>query len=311
MFDRERPGFDAITGNPPFMAGKNTVAAGNPAELYLALAQAALAPRFAHGNADLVAHFFRRAFNLVREGGTFGLIATNTIGQGDTRATGLRWICTHGGEIYRARRRLKWPGLAAVVVSVIHVHKGPFAGAKHLDERRRRRRSPRSSSTAAATRILPGWQRQRRQELRRQLRSIGMGFLPSTTTDRKGVAIAAARDAPARGRRSAEPAMRSSPTSAAQEVNTSPTHAHHRYVINFRDYPLRREDLQRAVGRRRRRPAPRVAPAQHRSAGLPRAGGRRTGRSCLTIVEERVKAGRAAKLGDNGDARRWKEQWWL
>ena len=26
-------------------------------------------------------------------------------------------------------------------------------------------------------------------------------------------------------------------------MNTSPTHAHHRYVINFRDYPLRREDL--------------------------------------------------------------------
>ena len=42
--------------------------------------------------------------------GTFGLIATNTIGQGDTRATGLRWICTHGGEIYAARKRVKWPG---------------------------------------------------------------------------------------------------------------------------------------------------------------------------------------------------------
>ena len=57
-----------------------------------------------HGNADLVAHFFRRAFNLLRQGGTFGLIATNTIGQGDTRSTGLRWICTHGGTIYAARR---------------------------------------------------------------------------------------------------------------------------------------------------------------------------------------------------------------
>ena len=27
-----------------------------------------------------------------------------------------------------------------------------------------------------------------------------------------------------------------------EEVNTSPTHAHHRYVINFRDWPLRREE---------------------------------------------------------------------
>ena len=56
-----------------------------------------------HGNADLVAHFFRRAFGLLRTGGTSGLIATNTIAQGDTRSTGLRWICTNGGEIYQAR----------------------------------------------------------------------------------------------------------------------------------------------------------------------------------------------------------------
>ena len=33
------------------------------------------------------------------------------------------------------------------------------------------------------------------------------------------------------------------PYIGGEEVNTSPTHAHHRYVINFRDFPLRREDL--------------------------------------------------------------------
>ena len=35
------------------------------------------------------------------------------------------------------------------------------------------------------------------------------------------------------------------PYIGGEEVNTSPTHAHHRYVINFRDYPLRREDIGR------------------------------------------------------------------
>ena len=30
------------------------------------------------------------------------------------------------------------------------------------------------------------------------------------------------------------------PYIGGQEVNTSPTHAHHRYVINFGDVPLRR-----------------------------------------------------------------------
>ena len=64
VFDRENPGFDAFVGNPPF-AGKNAVAAGNvggyPDWLKTRHEQS-------HGNADLVAHFFRRAFDLVRDG---------------------------------------------------------------------------------------------------------------------------------------------------------------------------------------------------------------------------------------------------
>src|SRR5207244_5398433 len=109
-----------IVGNPPF-AGKNTLIAGNR-EAYPDWLK--VLHEVSHGNADLVAHFFRRAFNLLRPKGCFGLIATNTIGQGDTRSTGLRWICTHGGTIYQARKRLKWPGHAAVVVSVVHLAKG-------------------------------------------------------------------------------------------------------------------------------------------------------------------------------------------
>jgi hypothetical protein len=106
VFDRENPGFDAFVGNPPF-AGKNTIIAANPGAYLPWLQQ--LHPE-SHGNADLVAHFFRRAYALLRQGGTFGLIATNTIAQGDTRASGLRWLCTHGCTLYHARKRLKWPG---------------------------------------------------------------------------------------------------------------------------------------------------------------------------------------------------------
>ena len=60
---------------------------------------------------------------MLRERGTLGLIATNTIAQGDTRASGLRPIRQQGGTIYRARRRYVWPGQAAVVVSVVHIAK--------------------------------------------------------------------------------------------------------------------------------------------------------------------------------------------
>ena len=118
-------------GNPPF-AGKNTLINGNR-DGYLDWLKTL--HEESHGNADLVAHFYRRVFNLLRAKGCFGLIATNTIGQGDTRSTGLRWICTHGGTIFAARRRYKWPGAAAVVVSVVHVCHGRFIGPFLLDGR--------------------------------------------------------------------------------------------------------------------------------------------------------------------------------
>jgi hypothetical protein len=108
-------GFDAILGNPPFMGGKRiSTAFGDCYRDWLKELHEG-----ASSNSDLVGHFFRRAFSLLRQNRCFGLIATNTIAQGDTRFSGLRWICRNGGTIYRARKRLKWPGESAVVVSVV------------------------------------------------------------------------------------------------------------------------------------------------------------------------------------------------
>ena len=301
VFDREDPGFDAIVGNPPF-AGKNTVAAANVPRYPDWLKQV---HEQSHGNADLVAHFFRRAFDHVRKDGTFGLIATNTIAQGDTRSTGLRWICENGGEIYQARRRVKWPGLAAVVVSVLHVHKGPFAGAKRLDD----------EVVETITAFLfhrgghedPGRLKANTSKSFVGSYVLGMGFT-FDDTDKKGVASSLAEM-----HRLIEQDPRNQevifPYIGGEEVNTSPTHAHHRYVINFRDYPLRRDDL----GKRwveadkdqcrewlRRGIVPLDYPG-------PVADDWQT---LTAIAEEKVKPERA-KLGDNGDARRRKEKWWL
>src|SRR5205814_1985078 len=103
--------------------------------------------------------FFRRAFALLRSRGTFGLIATNTIGQGDTRASGLRWICAHSGEIYHARKRLKWPGKASVVVSVVHVFKGAYRGQLFLDGRPvERMKSAQESQSSHGHRASVWWQ---------------------------------------------------------------------------------------------------------------------------------------------------------
>ena len=341
VFERENPGFDAFVGNPPF-AGKNALAAGNVAhypDWLKALHEGS------HGNADLVAHFYRRAFDLLRDGGALGLIATNTIAQGDTRSSGLRWICEHGGEIYRATRRVKWPGEAAVVVSVLHVARvsrpgdsrseaidaalppapaarpedGKAAGRIRDDtndganpaaghpayrarpeavyagsEVRDSARPPaygtepeggqaggqasdpdgandgagadpgpvhrdRPASMFAGTKVLDGvnvdtitaflfHQGGHTDPVRLAANAgksfqgsivLGMGFT-FDDTDKKGVASPLAEM-----RRLIEDNPRNQeaifPYIGGEEVNTSPTHKHHRYVINFRDWPLRRE----------------------------------------------------------------------
>jgi hypothetical protein len=233
VFNREDPGFDAIVGNPPF-AGKNTIIAGNRPG-YLAWLQAL--HEGAHGNADLVAHFFLRAFSLLRPGGTFGLIATNTIGQGDTRATGLTTILASGGTILRATRRLKWPGEAAVIVSVVHVQKGR-AGAPVLDGRLVRRISAylvEGDLDVSPTRLAANSGKAFVGSY-----VLGKGFTFDDAAAAKGDAesLGRMRELIAKDRRNAELIF---PYLGGEDVNTSPTHEHHRYVINFGDFPLRRE----------------------------------------------------------------------
>jgi hypothetical protein len=192
----------------------------------------------AHGNADLVAHFFRRAFGLLRPGGVFGLIATNTIGQGDTRASSLAPILRHGGAILRATRRLKWPGDAAVMVSVIHVAKGAVASAV-LDGREVQRVSAYlvegdldTTPVALAANTGKAFQGSI---------VLGMGFTFDDAAAAKGEAenLATMRALIDNDPRNAD---RIFPYIGGDEVNTSPTHAYHRYVIDFFDRPLRREE---------------------------------------------------------------------
>jgi N-6 DNA Methylase len=238
VFARENGGFDAIVGNPPF-AGKNTIIRVNKMN-YLPWLQTL--HEGAHGNADLVAHFFRRAFCLLRVGGVFGLIATNTIGQGDTRASGLTTILSHRGAILRVKRRLKWPGEAAVVVSVVHVAKGE-AVSPVLDGRQVRRISAYlvegdfdTSPAALAANAGEAFQGSI---------VLGMGFTFDDAAAAKDEAenLATMRALIAKN---PENAKRIFPYIGGEEVNTDPRHAHHRYVIDFDDFPLRREAMAKS-----------------------------------------------------------------
>jgi len=225
VFREKGGGFDGIVGNPPFLGGKRiSTYLGEGYRDWLSTTH-----EDATSNADLVALFYRRAFNLIRKGGTFGLIATKTIGQGDTRSTGLRWLCTNDGTIYAARRRIKWPGAAAVVVSVVHVQKGRAPGPFLLDDR---------AVPVITAHLFHGGSHDNPAVLRATAEKsfigsyvLGMGFT-FDDTDTKGVAspIAEMHRLIKKDARNQE---RIFPYVGGEEVTTSPRHAHHRYVINF------------------------------------------------------------------------------
>jgi len=272
VFIRKNPGFDAIVGNPPF-GGRTTVSVSNVPHYIDWLTELHVG---SHGNADVVAHFFRRAFTILRQEGSLGLLATNTIAQGDTRASGLRWICTHGGEIYSAIKRYKWPGMAAVVVSILHIIKGRYSGPKMLDGR--------EVETVTAFLFHRGGHDDPERHAANRGRSfqgyvvVGLGFT-FDDSDSKGIASRVEEM-----HRLIEEEPRNQevilPYIGGEEVSTSPALEHHRYIINF---GLRSE-----------------------------AECRREWPDLVSIVEQRVRPEREALLARSfsKDKKKRAEKWW-
>ena len=130
VFVPDRCGFDAFIGNPPFTGGKRISTVAGPAYNVWLAASSAGSKR----NADLVAHFFRRAWSMLRRGGGLGLLATNSIAEGDTRQSGLEWMLDDGATIYAAYPDEKWPGSAAVITSRVHLRKGEWLGPRRIFE---------------------------------------------------------------------------------------------------------------------------------------------------------------------------------
>ncbi|RKS25632.1 N-6 DNA methylase [Flavobacterium endophyticum] len=123
-------GFDCILGNPPFLGGQKL--SGNYGTNFLEYLKYIYRPI---GAVDLVTYFFRRIFDVIKINGFQSLISTNTIAQGSAREGGLDVICSNEGVINHAIRSMKWPGQAAVEVSLITIHKGEWKNQFILDNK--------------------------------------------------------------------------------------------------------------------------------------------------------------------------------
>jgi hypothetical protein len=119
-------GFDAMVGNPPFLRGK--AISGNNGGDYRNSVHRWLAEG-RPGSADLVAYFFLMAS---RVASSLGFIATNSVGQGDTREVGLDSMTSCGWTIFRADPSRPWPGAAGVSIAVVWATAKPWRGAEWL-----------------------------------------------------------------------------------------------------------------------------------------------------------------------------------
>jgi hypothetical protein len=273
----QTPGFSAIVGNPPFQGGKKiTGTVGTDYRTFLVEFLA----NGARGNADLCAYFFLNAGQLVAKEGSFGLVATNTIAQGDTREVGLDQLVAQGYTIPRAVPSRPWPGTAALEVAYVWLHKGEWQQKFVLNE------NPVEGITAFLT--VPGKTvgnpyRLVANENKSFQGSIvlGMGFVLEPEEAQTLIAK--------------DPKNKDVlfPYLNGQDLNSNPDQAPSRWVINFFDWPLDadHDDPQKPKG-------PPYA------ADYP---------DCLAIIEEKVKPERTRKK-PNGEFKLRKplpQKWWI
>jgi hypothetical protein len=125
----ERGGFDAFVGNPPFLGCKYfKPVLGDEYFSFLSVAVGGKP-----GRADLCSFFFRRADSLLKSDGCVGLVATNTIAQGDTQILALEPLSQPSPRIYRAALEVQWPGSAAVSINTVYWNKKPTKQKANLN----------------------------------------------------------------------------------------------------------------------------------------------------------------------------------
>ena len=226
FLDRGRPGFDAVVGNPPFLGGKRISGPlGSSYREYL-VEQVAGGVK---GSADLVVYFLLRAAQIVAAGGGVGLLATNTIGQGDTREVGLDRLTSAGWTLYRAWRSRPWPGSANLEVAQVWLRRGRWNSKASLDDTEVHGITP---SLDTSSRVSGTAHRLAAAAGRSHIGSLinGNGF--TLHPDEAAGLI----DGDPRNRHVLFAYVN------GQDLNSQPDQSPSRWVINFHDWPLERAE---------------------------------------------------------------------
>ena len=107
-------GFDCILGNPPYLGGNRIANRFNRV-----VAEHLKAGFEVDGNSDLVVYFLLRDLSVLNsEGGSLGLISSNSVSTGTSRPDGLGRFVSKGATINFAATDLRWPGRANTRVSL-------------------------------------------------------------------------------------------------------------------------------------------------------------------------------------------------
>lgn len=284
-------GFDCILGNPPFLGGQKI--SGNFGENYLEFLKQEYSPI---GAVDLVTYFFRRIFNIITIRGFQSLISTNTIAQGRAREGGLDFIIQNGGAINHAVKSMKWPGKAAVDVSLITVTKQLWKRKYILSGKEVKTISSYLDDTFKIGK--PFTLKQNESKSFQGTIVHGRGFiLKSNEVD----------DLISRNSRNGDVLF---PYLDGDDLNNDPEQKPGRWVINFKNWPLRRytvdewENLEKEIQNTvndnlyKNKITPLAPPDYDKPVASDYF-------DCLQIIEERVKQERLKMKGDRGA-----EYWW-
>jgi len=292
VFLRINGGFDAIIGNPPFKGGQHiTGLFGVPYRDYLVDILAS----GKKGSADLCAYFFLRSFGLISEGGKLGLLATNTIAQGDTREVGLEQIMFSKGEIYQAVPTMVWPGIAAVHVAKVNISKGMHPFQKVIDEKDVKYISAFLDSIKILEKPYP-LKANKNKSFQGSI-VLGLGFVLDPNE------YEALVDKNPKNKEVLYPYL------IGNDLNSRPDQSPSRWIINFKDWPLDRTtegSWENSPAKERniyleKGIVPRDYPGPV-AADYP---------DCLKILEEKVKPERIQYKPINAWNKSVKKYWWL